>query len=219
MVWLTAAATVTGVLLLVVAGFQLRTQSQQTNEALRLARDSNETARRAADDAVQAAERALQQARNEMYLTLRARMGLTEMHVVNFGANLESLIHLKFRNFGGKGAYILDHNTRYEIQDALDPAPTYPLGNWLTAACNVEAGDEYEIVIAVTPPLTETAWQQMTDETGRARLRVIGNLRYKAGFSDNAKSLTFCREYDPKLVRLIQRPFKSVGGDAYNKAE
>jgi hypothetical protein len=219
MVWLTAAATITGLLLLVLAGVQLRTQSRQTNEALTLARNSNETARRAADDAVQAAERSLKQALNEMYLTLRARMGLNEMHVVDFGPDLESLIRLNFRNFGGKGAFIVEQNIYYEINAALPAAPSYPSTNWVAVACNIEAGDNYEVVILVQPRFTTADWQSITDESGTTRLRVVGNLKYKAGFSDEPKSLKFCREYDPQLARLRGLPFKAVGGPAYNNAE
>lgn len=219
MVKLTAVATITGLLLLFLGGWQFVRQSQQTRESLRLGRESNETSRLAREEARVAQTEALRQAQREMYLSLRARMGMTELWVRNFAASRDTLITFKFKNFGGKGAFIVETNTRVLINDNFPSEPEFREADWKPAGVCVEAGDLFEHHFSIGS-LTPEQWSAITDELGAIRIRVVGAMRYRAGFSDDLKTLKYARQFNPLLARLADNHgFEAVGGPAYNNAE
>ncbi|MDO8680628.1 MAG: hypothetical protein Q7R30_19090 [Acidobacteriota bacterium] len=220
MVFWTKAATIIGFALLVIAFFQFRSQNDQTREALRLAAEANDTAKQAREDATKATADTLKVAERQLYMTLRARMGLTQIEAVDFKANTQALIRFYFRNFGGKGGFIEDYCVYSPpVGDPLPPTPDYPASEWRESGVPVEAGDVYELMVDINA-VPDVAWNMITDETRNVRLVFIGQIRYRVGFGKDVLRIGFCREYDPKLSRLAKQPiFKNVGGKAYNYAD
>lgn len=236
MVRWTAVATVVGFILAAIAGVQLRAQTKQTSEALKYAAEGLDETRKAAVSAQQAervqaaqnealmthvasmakaADASAASARTAMYLQLRARLGLQSITVTDFKPGSHTpLAKFVFKNFGGKGAAILERSISARVGDSLDSIPTYP--SWLAMGVPVEAGDVHEGFLNL-PAVSDELWQQL--QAGTKKAWIIGALRYNVGFN-RVKTLRFCRVYDPILSERLGESFFGVdGGAEYNKAE
>lgn len=169
--------------------------------------------------AAKAAQASAKVAERHMYFSLRARMGLKQVIAQNFAQEAESTIHVVFQNFGGKGAYILEHCIEMSV-NALPEKPS--LDTFKIAANPVEAGAEFTVIKVIRPSITPEMWRAINDEGGTVRLHVYGAVRYRAGFGTSPKTLAFCRAYDPLITRLSGSKsaiFTTAGGPAYNYAE
>lgn len=172
--------------------------------------------RRAATASLESAKTAS----TNLYVSLRARMGLHAIQVRNFAPDQETCLLFSFQNFGGKGALLEDYCILPTVQP-LPSKPDYDAAGWRELGAPVEAGARHTIFFRINPPITGEQWTVITNEQGVTRLRIYGALRYSAGFGTR-KIVGFCREFDPQMTRLENKGkpvFSTAGGKAYNHAD
>jgi hypothetical protein len=154
-------------------------------------------------------------ARNQMYLQLRARLGLRTVEVKHFAEGSKPFVKLVFQNFGGKGAMLLE----YCFIPRLGPLPKkadYPDEAWHPIGVPLEAGDSYEAYLFL-PPMDADTWQQVL--SSGVECHIYGAVRYLAGFG-KTMTLRFCRTYEPPVSAELGEPFfGNSGGAEYNQAE
>ena len=195
----------------------------QLNKGLLRATQDTATAAKdsakAAQDNAQAAIDSVDVARTDMYLRLRARLGLSAIQAHHFdGPGKEILLSIEFKNFGGKGAMIQTACVVLSVAKPLAPQPTYPKNLFMDVGVPVEAGHSHFLTITLTH-FTAEEWSAITDENGVDRFIIYGVVNYLAGLGKDA-NMGFCRFYDPALSRLTGIPmFPTMNAKGYNYAE
>jgi hypothetical protein len=229
---LAKATFVTGVLQVILLGFQIWIYDRQRGlmsrtadimDAQRIAMDTQAqrmlTAAAATERGAQANERSAKAAENFNILSLRARMGFVDVEVINFTPSRDLMLNFVFENFGGKGARI----ERAYINTTIHQLPQQPIeGDWMIVGMPCEKGARWNCHVgSPAPPIDDQQWAEIFSEAPNARrLSIYGAIQYDIGFGGKIVTLGFCQQYDPKTSRIAVKPtFMTAGGKNYNHAE
>lgn len=167
-----------------------------------------------------AAKAAANTAEQHMYLAMRARMGFVRIRTLNFEPLGATVFKLRFQNFGGKGADVIDCHAVVNL-GPLPKAPTYTAGAIrVSLGTPCEAGDRIVITLLMLARLSQDQWDDLHADPPRDELFLYGVLRYMPGMTREVKHVAFCRRYDPILSKREQKPvFVGSGPDTYNYAD
>jgi hypothetical protein len=189
--------------------------------AANAARDGAEAARMSASAAeinATAAADSARTAKNNMFLSLRARMNVDKLVVRDLEVNKAPQIMVAFKNFGGKGAYAESYHVIVAVTPALPSTPPVPPDDspkWDIIGCPTEAGQVHSVEIW-TEPLSVADYDDI--QSGAKSYFIWGVLRYNDGFGAE-KRVGFARVYEVAASRARKNPvFSTIGGRAYNYA-
>lgn len=167
--------------------------------------------------AAEAARSSARTAKNTLYLSMRARLGVKTLTCSKFGPNQRPVFLITVENYGGKGALIRDYCVVTTVHP-LPPIPGYlPEDSWYPLNAPIERQATHELDLEVQPPIAQGEWEQIIN--GTATYTIYGVIRYDAGFGQT-KRFGFCRQYDRELsVRRNGVVFIGTTTLGYNYAE
>lgn len=198
-----------------------RKQNEFTETQTKHMLEGLDVAKKSADASTVAARAAADSAKVQkatMYLSLRARVNLDKLIVHRFEAGKEPHLEIVWKNYGSKGAELLDYCI-VATNDPLPTAPSYPaFEKWHPINVPLEKGDTYGIDLGSdgAVPFKPDAWDQFTNPATGIRFKLYGAIRYKDGFGV-ARMAGFAREYDPVVSKRRGHPvFVTIHKPGYN---